>query len=820
MREDRPSETRDRCRLTPAELRWRCDPDLFPFEITEELGECPISIIGQPRAMDALRLGFDLRNMGYNIFVAGDVGTGRSTAVRQVMAAMEKGKKAPEDLVYVHNFKNGDEPRLMAFPAGRGRAFRKAMKDLVSRVQRELPEVYESEAFRNQRAGLVQAAKEEQKKRLKEFEARIESEGFAMVQVQKGPLVIPGILPVVAGNPVDMDQLEKLTEENKFDRKEFERFKEKHKQLGVELSALSKDFRHVERDLRKSLEELDRQMAEPLIREAVEDVREEFSSVAVQEFLDQATEEFLSHVEGARELAESDPAGTDREMVRAMQRQAAIPYTVNLLVDNGDTHGRPVIWETSPTYRNLFGAIERAQDNSGQWQTDHTRIKAGSLIRANGGYLVVDALDLLAEQGTWPALKRALRTRETDIRSFDPLNIFAGVSLNPESVPLDVKVILIGTKQIYRLLYHLDEDFKKIFKVKAEFALQTPLSEDEMQNYACFVHKKCNDDSLPPFHRGAVAAVVEEGVRLAGRQEKLTTRFNAVADIIREAGYWAQQSKAKRVEAKHVDKALDERRRRVDLTEELLRERIAQGTYLLDLEGEKVGQVNGLAVLSLGDHSFGQASRITAVTAMGKAGIINIERESEMSGALHTKGILILSGFLRQRFAQNKPLALSASVCFEQSYGPIDGDSASSAELYALLSSLAEVPIRQGVAVTGSVNQRGEIQPIGGVNEKVEGYFDLCKLKGLTGKQGVMLPALNLPELMLRKDVVEAVKKKRFHIWSVSTVEEGLAILTDFDAGEPGKDGAYAPDTVFGRVDAKLDQLAQGIRAFGPDYSS
>lgn len=808
--------TRDRCRLEPKQLRWRCDPDAFPFEVTDELGECPITIIGQPRAVDALQLGFHLRSVGYNIFVAGEVGTGRTTAVRQTLVAMEEGETAPEDLVYVHNFKNRDEPQLLAFPAGRGRTFRKAMEGMVRRVQKELPDVFESDTFRKQRANLVQTAKDVQKKRLKKFESRIEKEGFAMVQVQNGPILTPGIMPLVAGNPVDMDQLEKLTEKKKFDRKEYERFKKKHKELAVELGALSKDFRQVERDLRRSFDKLDRDLAEPLVRDAVDEVREEFTAVEVQDYLEKATEEFLDHLDHARELAESDPTMTSRDQMRTARREAAMPYTVNLLVDNGDTHGRPVIWETSPTYRNLFGTIEKAQDSSGQWQTDHMRIKAGSLIRANGGFLIVDALDLLAERGTWPALKRTLRTRETEIQPLDPLNIFAGVSLHPESVPLDVKVILIGTKHIYRLLHRLDEDFQKIFKVKAEFALQTPLNDKELQNYACFVQKKCNDESLPPFHRGAVAAVVEEGVRMAGRQGQLTTRFNAVADVIRESGYWANKDKAKRVETHHVDRAILERRRRVDMTETLLRERIVEGAYLMDIEGRKVGQVNGLAVLDTGDHSFGQPSRITAVTAMGKTGILNIERESQMSGSLHTKGVLILSGFLLQRFAQNKPLTLSASLCFEQSYGLIDGDSASSAELYALLSSLSNMPIHQGIAVTGSVNQRGEVQPIGGVNQKVEGYFDLCRLKGFSGEQGVMLPSRNLPDLMLRKDVVKAVEEGQFHIWSVSTIEEGVEILMGAPAGAPGKDGKYPGDSVLGKVDDKLWQLAQGIRQFGP----
>ena len=805
----------DAFRLTPEQLRWRCDPASFPFEATSELGECPIAIIGQPRAMDALKLGVDVRSDGYNIFVAGEVGTGRSTAVKQILTEMDKGEHAPEDLVYVHNFKDPDCPRLLAFPAGQGRAFRKAMDDSIERLPKSLVELFESDEHRKRRAALVENAKTGQKTRLKEFEESVQAQGFAVVQVQVGPMVRPVLMPVVADNAIDMDKLEALAEEDKFSKEEYEQLKVKHSELTTELEALSKGFRKLERDLRGDLANLDRGMAEPLVREVADELREAFDAVEVREFLDQAAENFLERLSEFRELAEGDPSSSDQEQFRASLRKLTLPYAVNLVVDNAETRGRPIAWETSPNYRNLFGVIERLQDGSGQWRTDHTRIKAGSIARANGGFLVIDALDLLVEPGVWPAVKRMLRTKELEVQSFDPLFIFASVSLKPESIPLDVKVVLIGTKHIYRMLYALDEDFKKIFKVKAEFALQTPLSDDELNNYACFVHKKCRDESLPPFHRDAVAAVVEQGVRLAGRREKLTTRFKDIADVIREAGYWAKQENVERVEVGHVDRALAQRRRRVDLIEEVLRERIADGTLLLDIEGEKVGQVNGLVVLDTGDHVFGQPARITAVTAMGRTGIVNIERESEMSGSIHTKGVLILSGFLRSRFAQGKPLALSASLAFEQSYGLVEGDSASSSELYALLSSLSGVPVRQGIAVTGSVNQKGEIQPIGGVNEKIEGYFDLCRLKGLTGEQGVMMPRRNLSELMLRKDVIEAVREGRFHVWAVSTVEEGIEILTDAAAGVRGPDGTYPSDSVFGRTDAKLTELAEGVRAYG-----
>jgi lon-related putative ATP-dependent protease len=424
-------------------------------------------------------------------------------------------------------------------------------------------------------------------------------------------------------------------------------------------------------------------------------------------------------------------------------------------------------------------------------------------------------MDVLTEPGVWAALKRTLRNRKVEIQSFDPVYMFTANSLKPEAVPIDVKVVMIGTRQIYRLLYNLDEDFKKIFKVKSEFAMHTELRDEELTNFACFVHKKTHDDALPPFHRDAVAAVVEHAVRLAGKQDKLTTRFTEIADVIREAGYWAQRKKARAVRAAHVDQALRQRVHRVNLIEEVLRERIEEDQVLIDLEGSKVGQINGLAVLDLGDHAFALPSRITATTAMGRAGIIDIDREAKLSGSIHTKGVLILSGFLRSRFAQRKPLALTASLCFEQNYGGVEGDSASSAELYALLSSLSGVPLRQGVAVTGSVNQNGEIQPIGGVNEKIEGFFDLCQLKKPAGEQGVMIPARNLSNLMLRKDVVTAVRRGRFRIWAVCSIEDGLQVLTGQQPGERGTDGAYPADSIYGRVDARLLELAEEVRRFG-----
>lgn len=799
--------------LSAEQIRWRCDPGRFGFRVTEDLGECPIDIIGQPRAMAALKLGFDLRCDGYNIFVSGEVGTGRSTAVRKIQETLKFPDKPPDDLVYVNNFGDFDQPRVLFLPAGRGCAFRKGMEDLVDRLRKSLPAL---EAFRKQRVELVEAAKEHQKKRLKRFERQVARRGFTVVQAQMGTLIRPLIMPLVKGKPVDLGHLEGMVEKKRFARKEFEKIKDKHGKLFQEMELLFKDLRKMERKLKEDLETLDRRLAEPVVRQAVDEMRELFDSPGVLSFLGQVQIDILLNLDRFRKPVEPGSPDSEDEETRADAPDTRVPYRVNVIVDNGATKGRPVIWETAPNYRNLFGTIEKIQDPSGHWITDHTRIKGGSLVRANGGFLILDALDLLSEKGVWPALKRALRTKKMEIQSFDPLNIFAGVSIKPEPIPLDLKVILIGTKQIYRMLYSMDEDFKKIFKIKADFTLRTRLNDKELYNYACFIHKKCTDESLPPFRREAVAAVVEHGVRLAGRQGHLTTRFKDIADVIRESGYWACQEKRKQVEERHVDRALAEGRRRVNLLEEEFRDRMAEGTLLLNIEGEKTGQVNGLVVLDVGDHVFGQPARITAVTAMGRGGILDIERESKMAGSIHTKGVLILAGFLRERFAQDKPLALSASLCFEQSYGLVDGDSASSAELYALLSSLSGIPIRQGIAVTGSVNQKGEIQPIGGVNEKIEGFFDLCNRKGLTGEQGVMIPARNLRELMVRKDLVEEVRKGRFHVWAVSEIEEGIEIMTGVPAGRPAAGGGYPEGTLFAKVDARLKSLARGVREFDP----
>jgi lon-related putative ATP-dependent protease len=730
-----------------------------------------------------------------------------------MLDALDPGDQAPDDLVFVHNFVDSDQPHEFVLAAGQGRLLRESMDDLVQSVSRDLRGLFDSEEYRRQRAVIVEETTQVQKTRLKEFEKKVQEQGFALVPVQMGPLTRPQLVPVVAGNPVDMDQLETLVEQAQFKQEDLDRLQEQRSDLAGEMESLGKSVRNADRDLRRKLSVLDSELARPLVEEAAGDVADSFEAEGLEAYLDHVVDDILEHIDFFREAIEgassADQATAGAETVSTRDR-----YRVNVAVDNSKTGGKPIIWETAPSYRNLFGTIEKERTPNGEWITDHMHIRAGSLLRASGGILVVDAMDLLVEPGVWAAMKRTLRNRSVEIQSFDPLNIFAVVSLKPAAVPISVKVIMLGTRQIYALLYHHDEDFRTIFKVKSDFAMSTDRSSEELDNYACFVHKKVKDDDLPPFRREAVAAVVEHGVRMAGDLKKLTTRFTEIADLIREAGYWARRASAETVDEEHVRLALRKRVHRVSLFEELLRERIADGTVLIDFEGQKIGQINGLALLDQGDHTFAQPARITASTAVGRHGIIDIDREAEMSGSIHTKGVLILTGFLRSRFAQDKPLALTASLTFEQSYGGIDGDSASSAELYALISSLAGTPLRQGVAVTGSVNQKGEIQPIGGVNRKIEGFFDLCRVVGLSGEQGVLMPQRNERNLMLREDVVDAVRQGQFHIWSVSTIEEGLRVLTDVEPGVPGDDGRYPQGTIYRAVDDRLIRLVEEVRRF------
>jgi len=793
-------------------LRWRCDPNSFPMETTEAIEPCQ-EIIGQERALEAIRVGLEIQSIGYNIFVTGLAGTGRFTTIKAVFEEMDVKGKIPNDLCYVNNFKNPDMPHMLSLPAGQGNGFKKEMETLIETLKKKVPLIFENENYLNKKKELVEGFRNRQAEMFREFEKKVNKEGFALVQIQMGPYSRPGIVPMVEGNPVNIEQLETMVEENKFSREELERIKGKQAELVNELEEIFKATRKSEKEIKDELSALDTEMISPAIKDSISDIKERFDYEKIHHYMDDVQEDILANFHRFKEKEESPPSPIPG-LVLPQPADTFAEYQVNVLVDNSETKGAPIIVEMTPNYRNLFGTIERVVDRSGVWKTDFTHIKAGSFLRANGGYLVFNALDGLVEPGVWPALKRTLKNQVMEVQTFDPFYFFATTALKPEPIECNTKIIMIGDTHLYHLLFNMDDDFKKIFKIKADFDSVTGKDEDKIRQYASFIRKVCDEEKLRPFDRTGVAAVVEHGVRIAGRQKKLSTRFHLIADLLREANYWAGKDGSPVVKEAHVDKAIEKRAYRLNLVEEKIQEMIDDGTILIDSDGMVAGQVNGLSVYNLGDYAFGKPSRITVKTSLGKAGIINIEREVEMSGPIHNKGVYILSGYLRDRYAQDKPITMSASICFEQSYSGVEGDSASSTELYGLLSSLSGLPLRQDIAVTGSVNQKGEVQPIGGVNEKIEGFFEVCKAKGLTGKQGVMIPHLNIDDLMLRKDVVQAVQEGKFHVYPVKTIDQGIAILTGVEAGERLEDGRFKEGTVNGLVDRKLQELGKKIKEY------
>ncbi len=796
----------EKFRVPVEQLTWRCTLKGLKFQTTEDL-KVVSDIIGQERALRALQLGVEIGTSGYNIFVTGPAGTGRTTTVQKLL---EKTRPAKEltDKCYVNNFQDPDQPRLLVLPAGEGKRLQKEMDEFVSYLVKNVPRLFEAEGYENARQGLIDRFKEQGATRVREFEKKVAAEGFALVQT--APVARPELAPIVEKQPVDVDILDRLVEEGKLTAERAKELKSRYRELSAELVAIFKEIREVERQAREALTQLDKDIVNTVLEERIAEIQEQHKDGKVREYLKEVKEAVLANIELFRHRPPEGKAGE--------QVDPYLPFRVNVLVDNSGVKTAPVVFEANPSYRNLFGSIERVWDKSGQARTDFTHIKAGSLLRADGGFLVVQALDLLMEPGVWPNLKRALRNRQLEIAAYDPFTaLFGTTALKPEPVPLDLKVIMIGDPLIYNLLVAYDEEFRKIFKVRADFDWVMPLNQQAIAEYAQVIKALVDKEGLKPFDRSAIARVIEYGARLAGRQNKVTTRFNIIADVLREADYWAGKAGFRVVKEEHVKKAIEERRQRVKLIEEKLQESIREGLLFIDVKGRVRGQVNGLAVYDLAEHAFAIPVRITAKVGVGSAGIVSVEREAELSGPIHDKGLYIISGYLRNRYAADQPLILSASITFEQSYGGIDGDSASSTELYALLSELSGLPLRQDLAVTGSVNQKGEIQPIGGVNEKIEGFFDVCRERGLTGTQGVVIPRANLGDLMLREDVVAAVGQGKFHIYAVETIDEGMELLTGVPAGKPNRKGEYPAGTVNALVKARLKELAEAFRRFRPE---
>ncbi len=792
-------------------LRWRLDPATLPFKTTDDLNPLK-EIIGQKRAVEAFKFGMGIDRQGYNVFVTGRAGTGRMSTVRKLLQEISKKDKVPDDLCYVNNFKNPEAPILLRLKGGTGLSFKKAINSFVAALKKQIPQLFESQEYVSIKKEIMEAYEQKGKGFFKNLDAKVKEEGFALVDIQVGQIKRPEVMPLVDEKPTHIDQIEAMVEKGRFPKDEFEAMKEKYDGLRGQVEQIFLELRDLQKEIQEKVEEMDQVMFMKNASDLAAPILKKYKAKAIKKYVENMLEEMTNNLQIFMPQPQAQIPGMP---VMAPEGDRFQPYKVNLLVDNSEQKGPPVIIESYPTYRNVFGSIEKIVDRSGVWRTDFSKIKAGSLIKAMGGYLVINLLDAVLEPGVWQALKRALKSEKLEIQTYDPFYLFTTSGLKPEPIDIDLKVVVISDAYLYHLLLNFDEDVKKIFKVRADFDTSMDKDEDSIQQISSFIKMKTEQESLKPFDRTGVAALVEQAVRMSGRQEKISTSFPEITDYIREADFFAGQENKALVEEAHVEEAIEARKFRSSMVEDHIQEMIDRGTLMIDVEGEVVGQINGLAVYSMGDYMFGKPSRITASTSMGRAGIINIDREADMSGNTHNKGVLILGGYLRKKYAQDKPMTISASIAFEQSYGGVDGDSASSTEIYALLSSLTEVPVKQYIGITGSVNQNGEVQAIGGVNEKIEGFFDCCSKMGAANNQGVMIPQSNVKDLMLRKDVVEAVKKGRFHVYPVKTIDEGIEILTGKKAGERNAKGAYPKGSINYLVDQKLKELAEGLKNFG-----
>ncbi len=788
-------------------MTWRCPENELKFKSTAELE--PIdSIIGQERAVKALQFGVEIKSPGYNVFVSGLAGTGRLTTIKRLLEEISVECTPSPDRSYVYNIKEPDNPCLLEFDRGHGRKFKEDLEATVRYLRRKIPEILTGEAYADARGKIVESYEKREKALLMEFQKKIEGEGFALVPVQVGPMTQPQVFPVFQGKAIPIEELEQLASEGKVTAKEYSAAEQKMQELRKEFSTVARKGSALASEMMKKVEEMEKQAVSSVVGLIFEELAGRYkNNEKVLDFLKSIQEYTLNNIQIFKKGDEQDTEETMLPPTRT-ESDPFIVYRVNVIQDNTDREPCPVVIETSPTYTNLFGTIERTVDARGFFQTDHTKIKSGALLRADGGYLVVNALDALTETGVWKALKRTLIYRKLEIQPLDTFFQVSSMALKPEPIDVNVKVILIGDPYIYDILYDAEEDFKKIFKVKADFDREAKRDGKKIEEYARFIARICKVEHLMDFDRSGVAAVIEYAARRAGRQDKLWTRFSDIADLLREASFWASKNSHKLVNREDVLKSLDSLIERNNLYEDKVQEMIEEDVLMIDTTGERVGQVNGLSVYDIGYYSFGRPTRITAAVGAGKAGITSIERDSNLSGKIHDKGVATLSGYLREQFAKEKPLSLSASIAFEQSYSGVDGDSASSTELYAIFSSLSNLPIKQGIAVTGSVNQKGDVQPIGGVNQKIEGFLQVCKAKGLTGDQGVIIPTRNVKDLVLRDEVIKAVKEKKFHIYPVEKITEGIEILTGVTAGKQEAKGQYEKGSVFQLVAKRLKEMA------------
>jgi lon-related putative ATP-dependent protease len=792
-------------RLEAVQLYRRTDPEQFAFKTTADLEDLS-DPIGQARAVEAMQFGVGIERKGFNVFALGPAGMDKRAFVRQFFEAQAQDEPVPSDWCYVNNFEEQHKPRAIRLPAGKGAQFRQDMDQLVQELRTALAAAFESEEYQTRRQAIAEQFKERQEKAFKDVQERAQEHDLAVLRTPAGL----AFAPVRDGEVLSREEVEKLSKEQQ------QQLEQEVEVLQGELQKVLRQMPSWQREMRDKMTELDREVATLSAGGLMDELREKYSEFPrVVEYLDAVRKDV---VENANDFfpSDQDPSSVVSALLgggaaqRGQDERGSLRrYGVNLLIDHSSSKGAPVIYEDNPTHQNVIGRVEHMAQ-MGALLTDFNLIKPGALHRANGGYLILDAREVLLQSYVWEGLKRALQSGQVRIESLGQmLSLVSTVSLEPEPIPLDVKVALVGERMLYYMLWQLDPDFADLFKVGADFEDEMDRSPENQLLYARLIGTLARREGLRPFDRAAVARVIEHGARMAGDAEKVSTEMRSMSDLLQEADYWADKARREAVSAEDVQRAIDAQMHRSDRVRERTQEAILRETFLIDTKGEQIGQVNGLSVAQLGSFAFGRPTRITAQVRMGKGEVVDIEREVELGGPIHSKGVLILSGFLGGRYAAERPLSLSASLVFEQSYSGVEGDSASSAELYALLSAIGGVPIKQCLAVTGSVNQHGQVQPIGGVNEKIEGFFDVCKARGLTGEQGVLIPASNVKHLMLRQDVVEAVSASQFHIYPVERIDQGIEILTGKSAGERDEEGNYPEGSINYLVERRLSELAE-----------
>ena len=779
------------------DLKMTCDPSVFKFESTEELE--PINTgIGQDRGISALEFGIQVNVKGYNLYLEGPSGVGKTMYTKHYLDEISKKKKVPNDWCYIYNFDNPNEPIAVSLPAGQGKEFKESMDGFIKEIKKDIKKTFNADDFEKEKALIRQEFENKRTILMEELNNEAAKHNFQVKSAQNGIYM----MPIVNGKTIEEDEFEKLDSNIK------QEYEEKSSIVQEQIMNVIGKIKQIERDADKKVSEWQSNIALLTVNVHINFIKSKFKrNKKINKFLNDVKQDVLKNIPIF--LEEDKAPSNNQPGPNSKVQDPCLNYRVNLFVDNSSKEGAPVIMDSNYSYHNIFGKLEY-ENFYGSLKTDHTMLKSGLLQQANGGYIIFQAKDLLSNMQCYESLKKALRVKELSIENVaDQRSSMVMVSLKPEPIPLDLKVILIGNSDIYHTLLAMDSDFKKLFKIKVEFEDDAPITPENVNKLARFVHGFCVQENLPQLDKYAMARMVEYSSKIAGSNNKLSTRFNDLAQVIGEAATWANIAKSKIVTKEFIDKALEKRIERVKKYDSRYLEMIKENSLLINTSGYEVGEINGLTVLTIGDYTFGKPAKITVNTYTGKNGIVNIEREVSLSGSSHSKGVFILSAYLGELFAQDIPLCLTASICFEQLYNGVDGDSASSTELYGLLSSLSGIPINQSIAVTGSVNQKGQIQPIGGVNEKIEGFFQICKIRGLDGSHGVMIPIQNVKNLQLSDEVIEAVKNKKFHIYSISTIEEGIEILTGVPAGKKDKYGKFPAGTINYLVYEKLKKYAQ-----------